>query len=377
MHCISQVPDYNTCCALTRLLNEHSVKEWLPAFFERAEVIVSNNDRTIMRVHSAGGTFILKCSEDEVQMKNEMCVSQNCLNETRLWCSQIPWNYATWRMGRSFYSLQEYIAGKTFYQYLTGEKVQCTKIIELLLKIIGLVQELNRRHRFVHWDLAPHNIILNDRRGPVIIDFGRSRLTLDDGKIIASSPQYVSLNECQDVQHLLITTLYHIVRRRDAGSLTRCTAWIHNAVCIWPTKCTEDLIQKTEKAAKFDRLINMFVLRESTSSRLGESNEKKGSRGVIEGTKNYWKSPVLLPRSVQEKVLQGHGVMESLSSLMWPRATLTESRRSALPERGKLPTPPRDIAELYDLWDDKKKWREKLEQVENLDPEIKYLQSLK
>jgi hypothetical protein len=360
---MAQIPDYNTCSALTEILTQIRIEEWVPALFRNSQIIVSNACRTIMKVRGWSAQnkyFILKCSENGLQLKNEKCISERCLNATRCWNCQIPWNYRTWRMGSSFYSLLEYISGCTLYEFLTQGKLDEQKLISVLVDVINLTERLYRRHRFVHWDLAPHNIVLNPIRGPCIIDFGRSRLTLDCGVVISPSKQYVVPRKNQDISHLLVTTLYHLSRRSDASKLTVSIPWIKNI--IFPRVKLALLVQETQKEAKYDRLLTGKMAKFLT--------EKEQTFNFALGDKKS--VPKMLPKQIQLDVLRGNPIIKSLLKNNWPAPPHGPPVATATCFQGSLNCS--DLDKLYDFWDDRKKWNDLVRNLKTKkDVELEYL----
>ena len=327
-----------------------------------------------MRVNGWGCTsnkyFILKCSENAFQLKNEKCISEQCLNGTRLWNCQIPWNYGTWKMGTSFYSLLEYIRGDTLHSFLTQKKINEHKLINLLVKIIDLIEKLYERHRFVHWDLAPHNIVVNPKRGPCIIDFGRSRLTLGCGKIIAPSWQFAVPRKNQDASHLLVTTLYHLVRRVDAPNLKICIPWIKSI--IFPKVKNTLLIQETQKEAKYDRLLTGKIAKFITAKK------KTFSSPSNDQALRRWWAPKLLPLHVQTDALQGKSIIKSLLKYNWPTVEAVETWADVEDSTSSEQLNLNQLCKLYDLWDDNKKWNFLVKGLkEKRDAELDYLLSLR
>jgi hypothetical protein len=112
--------------------------------------------------------------------------------------------------------ITEYIEGPTLLQWIQGDEFDSNTLGKFLYTIVYHIKLFQDRNRFMHNDLCPTNIVIKDGIIPVIIDFGRSRGVSDAGELISFNLD--NFLQGQDILHLIITTLFHLCRRRDSQS---------------------------------------------------------------------------------------------------------------------------------------------------------------
>lgn len=110
---------------------------------------------------------------------------------------QIPQFRATFEQDRRLFLVQDYVAGKTYWELLQEKQAQGTtflesEVMQLLQQILPVLAHLHIRG-IIHRDISPDNIILRQSdRQPVLIDFGvvkelATRFQSPDGKSIATT----------------------------------------------------------------------------------------------------------------------------------------------------------------------------------------------
>lgn len=110
---------------------------------------------------------------------------------------QIPQFRATFEQDRRLFLVQDYVAGKTYWELLQENLAQGTtflesEVMQLLQQILPVLAHLHVRG-IIHRDISPDNIILRQSdRKPVLIDFGvvrelATRFQSPDGKSIATT----------------------------------------------------------------------------------------------------------------------------------------------------------------------------------------------
>lgn len=149
--------------------------------------------------------------------------------------------------------ITEYIEGPTLLQWIHGDEFDSNTLGEFMHTIVYQIKLFQTRNRFMHNDLCPTNIVI--RNGiPVIIDFGRSRGVSDSGELISFNLD--NFIPGQDILHLVITTLFHLCRRRDALShidfIKVLSKFITNS------NVNLDWVKRfTELESKFSRLVSV------------------------------------------------------------------------------------------------------------------------
>jgi len=79
------------------------------------------------------------------------------------------------------YFVMEYEEGIDLAQYLKqkGTRLSQEEILSIIMPILEGLKEVHA-HNYLHRDIKPGNILLRDKRGPVLIDFGASKLALGE-----------------------------------------------------------------------------------------------------------------------------------------------------------------------------------------------------
>jgi hypothetical protein len=169
-------------------------------------------------------------------------------------------------------SVFEEIRGETLLEWICGPSFCPEKLLVFIEKIVSFTKTLCLLCNFVHYDLVPGNIVLENCENPKIIDLGKSRIAGDSGNVFASSPLRTQVLKNQDAKHLLLACLYHVIRRKDASRYKRfaldlfekvnhirgrneSTSRHHSGVrveCNW----IAELKAETKRACKYSNLLN-------------------------------------------------------------------------------------------------------------------------
>jgi len=161
-------------------------------------------------------------------------------------------------------SVFEEIQGETLLKWIYGPMF-CTEKLSIFIKrIVRFTKALCLLCNFVHYDLAPGNIVLSgsDVRGgeatPIIIDLGKSRVSDDSGRVFTSSKLRMQVVENQDEKHLLLSCAYHIIRRKDASRHTQYASILFQkanpGAKLWTIR---NLKAATKRACKYSNLLNL------------------------------------------------------------------------------------------------------------------------
>jgi len=155
--------------------------------------------------------------------------------------------------------ITEYIEGPTLLQWIQGDEFDSNTLFYFLYIIVYQIKLFQDCNRFMHNDLCPTNIVIRDGI-PVIIDFGRSRGVSDTGELISFNLD--NFIPGHDILHLIITTLFHLCRRRDAYShiafIKILSKFIEGERLSRDVKLDIDWVKKfTELESKFSRLVSV------------------------------------------------------------------------------------------------------------------------
>lgn len=133
----------------------------------------------------------------------------------------------------------EFIPGQTLRDYLAGSDFEMEELVFILLQIAVALEVAQNAYLFVHWDLAPWNIVLMPLENPhtydypvapgriyrlktslvpVMIDFGKSHIVHERRHHGFLHPY--TFSESQDLRSL-ITLAMHVVSSRDLSAQER------------------------------------------------------------------------------------------------------------------------------------------------------------
>ena len=95
---------------------------------------------------------------------------------------------------KSLYIIMELVEGPTLYKTWRSGKLPESRIVPIVRQIAAGLHHAHERG-FFHRDIKPENIIINARRGPVLVDFGVARhagqQTVTPGNSFGGTPPYI------------------------------------------------------------------------------------------------------------------------------------------------------------------------------------------
>lgn len=161
----------------------------------------------------------------------------------------------------------EYVEGPTLLEKLQADDFSESDLCEILIKTLTAIKVAQDFHKFTHNDLSVSNVICKKVNfyKPIIIDFGRSTAVTDNGQTLACS--YMKFSKTQDCMHLVMSTLFHVCRRRDATTYSKLIRLLSTLVA--PSRIDTDTdivrwaIRFTEIEGKFSRITNPFSNRKN------------------------------------------------------------------------------------------------------------------
>ena len=146
----------------------------------------------------------------------------------------------------------EHVVGETFLNWIIGENFSVKKFFSIVYKTAVIIKDAQEKYRFVHNDLTPSNIVI-ENSVPVLIDFGRSRGVDDVGNTFCSIKNLSEFSSTQDMRILIMTSLFHVCRRPNLKDVDKI---LRLARLVMPKKPQNvyDVIKFTRLESKFSRL---------------------------------------------------------------------------------------------------------------------------
>lgn len=186
----------------------------------------------------AGFQLAIKTTSNHQKMKehiHEAFIGSNCLNKLSQHVPNFAYVFGMYRdSGRSTCNvISEFIEGKTFSTYIDDtDNFSFKEFLFIIVQLCLSIQTAQNMCGFVHYDLAPWNVVLrpisetkdytyllshkriikvSTKLIPVIIDFGKSHAIVDG--VHHGFVNMFKVSSCQDIINLLIRSLDHIVNK--------------------------------------------------------------------------------------------------------------------------------------------------------------------
>ena len=203
---------------------------------KQEETIFKNKHGTIKKIFFAGLFFVVKQTTDNSKLLenlHEVYISKKALNSLVF---KIP-NFAYVFQYYDNMTIIEYIRGQTLDNWMKKE-FSFKDYIHILVQITLSLHVAQKTCEFVHYDLAPWNIVLQDcpnmffdykiddsfsyrvytEKIPIFIDFGKSLCTIEKRKHGFVSSRFSTI---QDILYLLLTSISEIDISRVSSEDTR------------------------------------------------------------------------------------------------------------------------------------------------------------
>ena len=217
--------------------------------------------------------------------------------------SQIPQLYAYFCEEDKFYLVQEWIEGLTLDQYWEQEgNLHRDEVRQILLQLLPVLDYIHR-HRIIHRDIKPDNIILRRKDNlPVLIDFGAvkeaiatevNQTSISNYSASIGTPGYMSSEQAagrpiysSDLYSLGFTAIFLLTGKSPHELETD----PRNGEIIWQKAENVDpeLIKVIDKAIRFhprDRFSSAREMLEALKS--GEKHSKTGVTLNVAPRSNY------------------------------------------------------------------------------------------
>ncbi len=241
---LAVVPNIERCYGLLQGMEWIVRKVISEANFERiakiGEQICKNKLGVVRQAELANFRLAIKTTSDPQKIKehiHEAFIGTRCLNEI---CNYVP-NFAyVFGMYMNEDSgkrvncnvISEFISGETLSQYIEGDHFSFKEFLFITMQLCLALEVAQNTHGFVHYDLAPWNIVLRRTATPVFFDYIHSHtrvvrvhtacvpVMIDFGKshVISDGVHHGFVNmfkvsTSQDIITLLVKSLDKIINR--------------------------------------------------------------------------------------------------------------------------------------------------------------------
>jgi len=242
---LASIPSAKTYGVLegTRWVINHLIKSnSLDSSISSHKSLFKNKTSTLSVLDIGSAKIVKKSTKDTSKISeqiHETFIGLNQINKLSKICPNFAFTYAGYHEGNDYVVLNDFVDGPTLAQFLQSPDFNIDEFFLILIQLSFALDIAQNSCAFVHWDLAPWNIVLrelphrktfsyilssgeiyeiNTKLVPVIIDFGRSHVI--NKNIHHGFVQMFSSSNTQDILHLVaqsIASIGHI----DKSSLSK------------------------------------------------------------------------------------------------------------------------------------------------------------
>jgi hypothetical protein len=236
---ISEIPNIGRSYGL--LQGIHSIVNMInnKSTFENIAVkgvdIFSNKLGIVRQFTIATFPFAVKTTTDSQKIKehiHETYISIKCINNLLKQIPNFVYIFGMYQQENTYNVITEYIDGPTFDQYIKSSSFNFKEYLLILIQICLAIQVAQNSYGFVHYDLAPWNIIIQTldkptlfdyvisydkvirvrtNKIPIIIDFGKSHVIHEN--VHHGFINMYKTSTSQDIISLLLTSIDQILDR--------------------------------------------------------------------------------------------------------------------------------------------------------------------
>jgi hypothetical protein len=196
------------------------------------KIIAKNKLSTITRYIMAGFPLTIKSTSDIIKRKeniHDVYIGTHAINNLHTYIPNFTYMFGLYINGDNYNVISEYINGITLGEYIKHPKFNFQQYLFIIIQLCYALHMAQQHCGFVHYDLTPWNIIIQDTGQiqtidyllasdniarvhtnliPVIIDYGKSHAIVND-----KHHGYINMfhsSTVQDILSLLVTTIDQI-----------------------------------------------------------------------------------------------------------------------------------------------------------------------
>lgn len=191
----------------------------------------------VRRFDMANFAFAVKSTSDRQKMDeniHETFVGLKCTNTLSTMCPNFAYIFGTYNKDNAQHVIVEHIEGTTFGNYINSRNFDFKVFLSILLQLSASLCVAQQQCSFVHYDLAPWNIMLKSLEKeeqfdyvlnvdqvlrvrtniiPVIIDFGKAHVIHDDNHY--GFTQMYKTSRIQDILNIVSNCLHELLLNKD------------------------------------------------------------------------------------------------------------------------------------------------------------------
>jgi hypothetical protein len=244
------------------------------------ELFKSKDETTIVNLKQlAKFNFAIKTTKEgsgqkELEYIHEAYIGNKVINNLSKHIPNFVYIFGFYRKNKKVNLITEHIEGETLFQYLTGTQFNMTEFIFIIIQLCFALKVAQNKCGFVHYDLAPWNIILKRLETPVSFDYMISHdniyristtiipIIIDYGKshVINNGYHYGLINMfnssiSQDIFTLLVKSIDIIISKKlspnEFNSLFKLSNFLR------PFRNSKEIKSYVTKTKRYDELITL------------------------------------------------------------------------------------------------------------------------
>jgi hypothetical protein len=199
--------------------------------------LFKNKGGLIRKFELAGFPLVVKTTsnkEKKNEHMHETYIGLKCINSLSIECPNFAYIFGAYEKNKTQNVVVEYIDGITLDEYLTSKNFDFKTFLSILLQISAALYLAQQKCAFVHYDLAPWNIMIKKLEKeekfeyvldmkhillfktdiiPVIIDFGKSHVVYED--MHYGFTQMYKTSRIHDIITVLSNCLYTLLTIKE------------------------------------------------------------------------------------------------------------------------------------------------------------------
>jgi len=216
---------------------------------KKGDVIFTNTQNTVIvqKYDLAGFSLVIKATTDKIKQQeniHEAFIGTNVINEIVKYIPNFAYVFGKFDGPTDNIVIMEHIYGQTFDKWLQSDKFNMQDYLFILIQLAMALEVAQRQGGFVHYDLTPWNIIIQETPIPISFDYMLSStevfrvntqiipIIIDYGKshVIYNNQHHGYINmykmsTIQDIISILLTSINIITQfnlsNKDSGNIVK------------------------------------------------------------------------------------------------------------------------------------------------------------
>ena len=197
------------------------------------DIIFENKNGIVKKYKLDNFLFVIKSTNNFYKLKehiHETYIGLNCINNLVKEIPNFVYIFGIYKKEESYNIITEYIKGKTLKEYIKSNNFNFRDCLLIILQLCAALEYAQKTCGFVHYDLTPWNIIIQELNEPIYVEYMISHnkiirikthivpVIIDYGKshVFSKNKHFGFINmykfsTSNDILSLIITIVYQII----------------------------------------------------------------------------------------------------------------------------------------------------------------------